>query len=617
MKPRRGEKENSSGLNVTKGKETDQERRANEIWLSMIYNNVHDVIFVVDVEPDDRFRFVSVNRRFLEVTGLMEDQIVGRLVHEVIPEPAHALVFGKYREAIRTRQSARWEEVSVYPAGIRVGEVTVAPIYDSAGNGTQLIGTVHDITERKRAEDALQESEEKYRTLVEYAAEAILIVQDGKLKFVNRMSGKISGFSESELLSSPFLEFIHPDDRKVVGERYLKRLQGDTSVAKYEFRLMRKDGGIKWVELNAVLVTWEGRPATLNFLNDITERRRAEGMLVKSEKRFRELSDLLPQIIFETDIKGNLTFANKYGIKSFGYSPEEFQSGINIFALFAPEDREGVQRRLGEVLSGSETDIREFQGRRKDGNRFPLLVHATAILEDGQTIGIRGIAIDITERKRAEEVIQASLREKEVLLREIHHRVKNNMQVISSLFNLQAGKTQNRECREILKDGQTRIRAMSLVHEKLYQSRDLSKIDLAVYIQSLVLHLFHVYLADSHQVRLETDFEEVYLDVNSAVPCGLILNELISNCLKHAFPVGRKGIIRLGVKHGPDETIILRVADDGIGFPKDFDFRQAEGLGLQITNLLVGQLEATIDLDRTNGIAFTVTFRKPIYTSRS
>jgi len=242
---------------------------------------------------------------------------------------------------------------------------------------------------------------------------------------------------------------------------------------------------------------------------------------------------------------------------------------------------------------------------------------------DSQVTGVIVIVQDITERKKAEsqreaaqEAIRASLREKEVMLREIHHRVKNNMQVISSLFNLQAGHTLSPECRGILKMGQTRIRAMSLVHEKLYHSRDLSKIDLAEYIQSLAVHLFHVYLVDPDQIRLETDCGEVDLDINSAIPCGLILNELISNALKHAFPDGRKGLIRIELKRGADDTIVLRVADDGIGFPKEMDFREAESFGLQIVNLLVHQLEAGIELDRTNGTAFIVTFRELKYAPR-
>jgi two-component sensor histidine kinase len=158
---------------------------------------------------------------------------------------------------------------------------------------------------------------------------------------------------------------------------------------------------------------------------------------------------------------------------------------------------------------------------------------------------------------------------------------------------------------------------MSLVHEKLYQSQDLGKIDLTPYIRSLAVHLFNVYQTDPHQVRVETEDSDVHLDIHEAVPCGLILNELISNSLKHAFPDGRKGTIRIGAKRGPDHTIVLRVADDGIGFPKDLDFRQSHGLGLEITNSLAGQLDATIDLDRENGTAFTLTFPEPAYPTQN
>ena len=208
------------------------------------------------------------------------------------------------------------------------------------------------------------------------------------------------------------------------------------------------------------------------------------------------------------------------------------------------------------------------------------------------------------------------------------------------------------ECRLILKEGQNRIRSMSLVREKIHHSRDLSKIDLAGYIQSLAVHLFHVYVVNPDQVRLETDFGDVSLDINSAVPCGLIhwrrqtplfksgskaplsinpyytpgfspgsrmdliLNELISNALKHAFPEGRQGLIRIELSRGPDDQIVLRVVDDGIGFPKDSDFRLAESFGLQIVNQLVGQLDAAIELDQRSGTAFTVTFRELKYAPR-
>jgi PAS domain S-box-containing protein len=236
---------------------------------------------------------------------------------------------------------------------------------------------------------------------------------------------------------------------------------------------------------------------------------------------------------------------------------------------------------------------------------------------DGHPTSRLVLLTEITHRRKAEESMRASLREKEVLLREIHHRVKNNMQVISSLFNLQAGHTLNEDGRAILKEAQARIRAISLVHEKLYQSADLSRIDLGGYINSLAIHLVHFYRPQPGLVRMETDFEEATLGLTSAIPCGLLLNELISNSLKHAFLGDRAGVIRIGLKRGPGGLIVIRVADDGIGFPEDLDFSKAESLGLQIVNLLAGQLNATIELDRTNGTTFTLTFREVESASRA
>jgi len=432
-------------------------------------------------------KIIEVNKAQAEMLGYTVEELKGRNVNEyyVSPDKRKEMIEvfkknGKVRE-FEIQISRR--DGSIITELLNLDEVQI-------GEKDFLFVTGRDITERLRSQKAIQASEARYRMLVENASEAIIVAQDGLLKFVNRATSEMVGYPETELISRPFPEFIHPDDRERVVASYWKRLAGKTAQSRYDIRLLTRDGGVKWVEIGAVLIDWEDRPATLNFLTDVTD------------------------------------------------------------------------------------------------------------------------------RHKGEESIQASLREKEVMLREIHHRVKNNMQVISSLFNLQAGKTANEEYREILKEGQTRIRAMSLVHEKLYQSRDLSKIDLAVYIQSLADHLFNAYLTDSNRIRLETDLEEVPLDINSAVPCGLILNELISNSLKHAFPEGRKGLIRIGLKRGSDGTIILRVADDGIGFPKDIDFLQFESLGLQIAKLLVGQLDGTIEIDRENGTTFTVTFRELKYAPR-
>lgn len=223
---------------------------------------------------------------------------------------------------------------------------------------------------------------------------------------------------------------------------------------------------------------------------------------------------------------------------------------------------------------------------------------------------------EIAERRRTEEALRVSLREKEALLQEVHHRVKNNMQVISSLLNLQVRHPMDEECRAILRDGQSRIRSMSLVHEQLYQSHDLSNVDLAAYIRKLVTNLVTLYQPAATNLRMETDLEELRLDINSAIPFGLILNELLSNAIRHAFPGDRPGVIRIRMRRRPDGAAELRVEDDGVGLPEGLDYRRPESLGLQIVNLLVDQLDAVLEIEGTKGTAVTLIFRELAYKPR-
>jgi PAS domain S-box-containing protein len=352
------------------------------------------------------------------------------------------------------------------------------------------------------------------------------------------------------------------------------------------------------------------------------EKKRTEEALQESEARYRALFEQSADgvLIADLETKG-FKYANPAICRMLGYTEEELRT-MDVAAIHPKADLPVIVAEFEAKAHGDKMLAARLPCIRKDGTIVYADVVGDVMTIDGRACSV-GFFRDITERMKeesqreaAQEAIQSSLREKEVMLREIHHRVKNNMQVISSLFNLQAGHTLSPESREILKKAQTRIRSMSLVHEKLYKSRNLSKIDLAGYIQSLAVHLLHVYLVDHEQVRLETEFEDVALDINSAIPCGLILNELISNALKHAFPNGRTGVIRIGLRRGTGGAVELRVADDGVGFPPESDFREAESFGLQIVNLLVHQLEAAIDLDRTNGAAFTVTFRELKYAPR-
>jgi PAS domain S-box-containing protein len=243
---------------------------------------------------------------------------------------------------------------------------------------------------------------------------------------------------------------------------------------------------------------------------------------------------------------------------------------------------------------------------------FPLIDKKT-----GQMKGVIEYARDITERKKAEDQLQASLLEKEVLLREVHHRVKNNMQVISSLLNLQSRHIQDPDVHEMFKESQRRIRSMALIHERLYQSSDFSRIEFSEYLRNLATHLFHSYQVNASRVQLKIEAEKVHLNINTAIPCGLIVNELISNALKHGFPDGRKGQLDIDLRRVAEDGYTLRVRDDGVGFPEGLDFRKTETLGMQIVNTLISQIDASIDLVRDKGTEFSIHFQEVTYKQRT
>jgi PAS domain S-box-containing protein len=292
-----------------------------------------------------------------------------------------------------------------------------------------------------------------------------------------------------------------------------------------------------------------------------------------------------------------------------GYKPEEligrpFQE-LNILA---PEYLEAAFSDTMRVLAGERIASSVYEFIAKDGTRKLGEISGAPLVRDGKIVAVVAVARDITERVRAEKQLEASLQEKEVLLKEIHHRVKNNLQVISSLLYLQSKSIEGQEALEMFQESQDRVRSMALVHERLYQSPDLARIDFAEYVRNLASYLFRSYGVHSNLIQLRINVDDVSLGIDMAVPCGLILNELVSNSLKHAFPNGREGEIRIELCSGDDNELALVVSDNGVGFPKDLDFRGMESLGLQLVNTLVDQLGGTIELDRSDGTAFEIVF---------
>jgi PAS domain S-box-containing protein len=343
---------------------------------------------------------------------------------------------------------------------------------------------------------------------------------------------------------------------------------------------------------------------------DISQRQITKELL--SAKRHSEaILSNMSEGILELTHEGKIIYSNPAVVSLTGI-PEEKLLASNFTELFHENHRERIKELLKVI---GDTPQRNTEDSPVILNRKQVSLNILPLKnEEHKSIAV--ILDDITERKQADDNIKASLREKEVLLKEVHHRVKNNLQVISSLLNLQSAYVKDREALEMFKESQNRVRSMALIHEKLYQSEDLARIDIAGYIRDLVTSLFRSYGASAAAIKLNIDARDIFLDINTSIPCGLIINELVSNSLKHAFPDGREGEIKITMHHINENKIELIVSDNGIGFPEDIDFRSTESLGLQLVISLVEQLDCTIELDRSRGTAFKTTFEELKYKKR-
>ncbi len=349
------------------------------------------------------------------------------------------------------------------------------------------------------------------------------------------------------------------------------------------------------------------------MLTELQERsRRLEEVVTalgESEERFRATFELAGVGIAHVSLEGRFVRLNRRLCDITGYTSEELKK-LTFQELTYPEDLAADLEYVRQILTG-EIDRYSMEKRYIHKDSSVIWVNLTVSLVPHELRGEEhfiAVVEDISARKTAEATVKKSLGEKEVLLREIHHRVKNNMQVISSLLSLQAANIEDERLHTLFQESQSRVRAMALIHEILYDSEDLSSIDLSTYVSRLAASLTRMYGADASQVRLNVESEDITLRIDDMVPCGLAISELISNSLKYAFPDGREGEIDLRVTSTPEGGVKLVVRDDGVGLPAELDIRTTNTMGMGlVVGLVEKQLGGQLELDRTQGTCFTIT----------
>lgn len=601
---------------ITESKQLEAERRRIEqAWqqsanhFRQIFELAPNGIALVDLQG----RFIQVNEAFAQIVGYTPEELQRRQQLDILhPDDVNQLLAAN--EALLTRK------VSISQRQIRYihrsGQVVhvlfqAALLTDGAGQPTQFLNQVIDISARVEAEVALKESEERFRQSFEWSPIAKAMTHlDGTYLQINVAFTETLGYTLEDLEGKTVLDITHPDDIAVTLESTNRLLAGEVHHCEQEQRYIHKNGQIVYALLRITLVrTAQGDPSYfLSQILDITERKQAEAALRQSELSLRGIFEQSALGISIVDRQGRYLKVNPALEEILGYSGAELVNK-SFCDLTHPDDLEEDWRLFQEVLNG-QRDRYHLEKRyiHRSGKVVWCRLAVSAVRDpEGKNLFIIGISEDITEEKRAELQIQAALQEKEILLREIHHRVKNNLQIISSLLRLQADQIKSHKYARVFKDAGSRIQAMSLIHEGLYQSNNLAAVDLRQYLHNLISNLFHSYGVNPEIIRASIRAEGIRLNLDEAVLCGLIINELVTNSLKYAFPKGRSGQIDVHFKQTRTYTQ-LRVSDNGIGLPSNFDFKETQSLGLQLVATLTDQLQGKIELRNKSGTTFIITF---------
>ncbi|MEN6610231.1 MAG: PAS domain S-box protein [Methanoregulaceae archaeon] len=603
---------------ITRQKQLAEELRTSEEKYRRVLDTAEEGIW----ELDKNYLAVYVNPKLAAMLGYRPEEMLGKgmsrfMLKEDLAD--HALRMERRKKGYGDLYERRFVKKD---GGLVWMFVSATALRDGEGNFNGSFTMVTDITQRKKVEENLRTSETRFRAIIQNTTDIIRILdKSGTIIFDSPASETILGYPPGYTVGKKPSEFIHPEDQERVRRSLKEVYDRKNSGRPTEFRVRKSDGTYLYVESVAVnLLGVPGVDGVIVTTRPIDERKRSEQAIRENQIRLANAMDLSRLVNWEFDIATQMFTFNDRFYTLYGTTAEN-EGGYTMSAddyarkFVYPDDLPHVVASIEDIAEITDPAFsRQIEHRiiRRDGEIRHIVVRFSVVIgENGRVTKTYGVNQDISEWKAIEEqlkrfneelemkvleragALQQALEEKTVLLQEIHHRVKNNLQIIVSLIRLQQRKVSDPSARNALRDSESRVRSMALVHEKLYRSEDVAHVNLTDYVNALVLSISNMYRIDPGRVKIITRLEMISLDIHQAIPLGLILNELVSNAFKYAFPGNRKGEIGIYGSFSGDH-ITIAIQDSGVGFPERFDWKNASTLGLHLVITLVEQLRGTI-----------------------
>ncbi len=583
----------------------EAEKKAKRAFDELNHHVNHSPLAMIKWDAD--FNIIEWSQRAREITGYPKSLVLGHSpevfnFHEddlrVVKRNMNYLISGKgdktHFEVKMYHQEGHLIDLSIHTSVMR----------DDSGDLISVLTFIEDVTDEKQAEI-------RYQRLFENANDGIFIMDGDEFVECNTQVLNIFGLStKKQILGKSPIDFspeVQPDGQKSAGKAHKKiqkALEGTPQV--FEWQHQTWDGKAVDVEVSLNQLQLVDDVYVQAIVRDLTEQKKAQEKLRKSEELFRKLFLKAPGAMVMIDTKNRVQKVNKSFEELFGYDEKELLNEDIDEIIVGEEDDQIVPRMPDEGFEKDKfyTDIVRYT---KKGEKLNLLLGAIPVYLDDDPIAGFGIYVDITEQKKYQEQLKQSVKEKQVLLEEIHHRVKNNLAIISGMLQLQAFEADNEEIRNALNDGQLRIQSIGIVHELLYQSENFVDISFEEYISKLIDTIKNTLPFNHQHIDVKVDTGDVLMDINQAIPTAILINELVTNAYKHAFDDDQPGTIEILLREY-DQEISIMVRDDGKGLPEDFLVEDHASIGMNLIETLTNQLEGELSYTSDKGTEFKVVF---------